>query len=70
MAWGGVNTLAQALQYIQSNYSEQEATTLWSRLRVYAISDQDDTGPWIRVNFPDVFYIVSVHAWNSYTVAT
>lgn len=70
VAWGGVNTLAQALQYIHNNYPEEEATSLRSRLRMYAISDQDDAGPWIRLNFPDVFYIVSVHAWNSYNAAT
>ncbi|KAL2277607.1 hypothetical protein FJTKL_15353 [Diaporthe vaccinii] len=65
-AWGGINTLAQALQYIQHNYSADEAAALRSRLRVYTISDQDDSGPWIRANFPDIFYIVSIHAWNSY----
>lgn len=70
MAWGGINTLAQALQYIQDNHSEQDAAVLRSRLRVYAISDQDDAGPWIRLNFPDIFYIVSLHAWNSYGMAT
>lgn len=68
--WGGTNVLAQALQYIQQTYSEDDATALRSRLRVYAISDQDDTGGWIRNNFPDVFYIVSIHAWNSYSLAT
>jgi hypothetical protein len=36
---------------------------------VYAISDQDDTGPWIRANFPDVVYIASVHGWNQYGLA-
>lgn len=70
MAWGGVNTLAQALQYIQDTYSDQDAADLRSRLRVYSISDQDNTGPWIRASFPDVFYIVSVHAWNAYYMAT
>lgn len=70
LVWGGANTLAQALQHIQTNYTEATAADLRSRLRVYAISDQDDTGPWIRATFPDVFYIVSVHAWKSYRVAT
>jgi hypothetical protein len=69
-AWGGINTLAQALQYIQDNYSADDAAALRSRLRVYAISEQDDSGPWIRANFPDVFYIVSIHAWNSYYAST
>ena len=29
-----------------------------SKLRVYTISDQDDAGPWIRREFPTLFYIV------------
>lgn len=69
-AWGGVNTLAQALQHLDNNYNATVAADLRSRLRVFTISDQDDTGPWIRTHFPDVFYIVSVHAWNSYVSAT
>lgn len=50
--------------------SASEAATLRSRIRLYTISDQDDTGPWIRARYPDVFYIVSIHAWNEYQAAT
>ncbi len=57
--WGGVNTLAQALHKIKSTKPEKEAQRLISKLRVYTISDQDDSGVWIRKNFPEVFYIVS-----------
>ena len=57
--WGGVNTLAQALYKIQNTKTETELNTLISKLRVYTISDQDDSGIWIRNNFPDLFYIVS-----------
>lgn len=57
--WGGVNTLAQALYTIQASKSKAEAERLISKLRVYTISDQDDSGQWIRVNFPNIFYIVS-----------
>ena len=57
--WGGVNTLAQALYKINETKSKKEAKKLISKLRVYTISDQDDSGLWIRINFPDVFYIVS-----------
>jgi hypothetical protein len=57
--WGGANTLAQALFRIRADRPEAEARRLVSRLRVYTISDQDDSGPWIRANFPDLFYIVS-----------
>jgi hypothetical protein len=57
--WGGVNTLAQALYTIEKTKSEEEAKRLMAKLRVYTISDQDDSGIWIRNNFPDLFYIVS-----------
>jgi hypothetical protein len=57
--WGGVNTLAQALYKIEKTKSKQEAKRLIAKLRVYTISDQDDSGVWIRNNFPDLFYIVT-----------
>jgi hypothetical protein len=57
--WGGVNTLAQALFKIKNTKSEKEASELIAKLRVYTISDQDDSGIWIRNNFPNLFYIVS-----------
>ena len=57
--WGGVNTLAQSLHKIQKTKSKKEAKRLIAKLRVYTISDQDDSGIWIRNNFPDLFYIVS-----------
>lgn len=57
--WGGVNTLAQALHTIRATKSTEEAAEMIAKLRVYTISDQDDSGIWIRNNFPDLFYIVS-----------
>jgi len=57
--WGGSNTLAQALFKIRNTKTEDEQKLLISKLRVYAISDQDDSGIWIRNNFPDLFYVVS-----------
>jgi len=57
--WGGVNTLAQALYKIRQTRSEAKATELIGKLRVYTISDQDDSGAWIRREFPDLFYIIS-----------
>jgi hypothetical protein len=57
--WGGVNTLAQALHQIDRTRSPDEIRRLISKLRVYTISDQDDSGAWIRKTFPDLFYIVS-----------
>ncbi|KAH7033171.1 uncharacterized protein B0I36DRAFT_240680 [Microdochium trichocladiopsis] len=69
LCWGGTNVLAQVLLYIKNTYPPAEAAAYRSRIRVYAISDQDDTGAWIRAQFPDVFYIASVHGWNQYGLA-
>lgn len=68
--WGGTNVLAQVLLRIEKLYSADEAAKLRSKLRVYTISDQDDTGPWIRHRYPDIFYIASIHGWNHYGLAT
>ena len=57
--WGGVNTLAQALHKIKHTRTEAVAKRLIAKLRVYTISDQDDSGAWIRNTFPELFYIVS-----------
>jgi hypothetical protein len=58
-AWGGVNTLAQALYRMEKNLPREELDRLVAKLRVYTISDQDDSGYWIRKNFPKLFYIVT-----------
>ncbi len=65
--WGGANTLAQALHKIQSTRGESETRRLLAKLRVYTISDQDDTGIWIRTRFPDLFYIVSPGGYGAGT---
>ena len=57
--WGGPNVLAQALWKVRETRSKKQVEAFESKLRVYTISDQDDTGPWIRKNFPGVFYVVS-----------
>ena len=57
--WGGPNTLAQALWKIEKTKNKKEAARLISKLRVYTISDQDNSAIWMRNRFPDLFYIVS-----------
>ena len=57
--WGGVNTLAQALYRLDQSRSKSEVRRMVAKLRVYTISDQDDSGIWIRKNFPGLFYVVS-----------
>ena len=56
--WGGANTLAQALHHVRSTRPPAEVDTLVRKLRVYSISDQDDAGPWLRREFPSLFYVV------------
>lgn len=58
-AWGGANVLAQALWKVRATRSPQELAAFISKIRVYTISDQDDSAPWIRREFPNLFYIVS-----------
>lgn len=57
--WGGANTLAQALKRARATRTPEQVAKLVAKLRVYSISDQDDAGPWIRREFPDLYYIVS-----------
>ncbi|CBX91495.1 similar to signal peptide [Plenodomus lingam JN3] len=69
LCWGGTNTLASALLKIDDDFDPDDSKRLLSRLRVYSISDKDDTGAWIRNSFPDIFYIASIHGWNQYGLA-
>jgi hypothetical protein len=57
--WGGPNVLAQALWKVRATRSPEAVERFVAKLRVYTISDQDDSGPWIRREFPNLFYIVS-----------
>ncbi|HXD79407.1 MAG TPA: nucleoside hydrolase-like domain-containing protein [Puia sp.] len=66
--WGGPNTLAQALWKIRNTLSEAEAARIYKKVRIYTISDQDDSGPWMRKTFPSIFYVVT--PGYNYTHAT
>lgn len=48
--WGGSADLAQALNGLRDHPS-------LNTVRVHAIGDQDSTGPWIKAQFPSLFYI-------------
>jgi Cellulose-binding Sde182, nucleoside hydrolase-like domain/Cellulose-binding protein Sde0182, C-terminal domain len=56
--WGGANTLAQALLHARQTRKSEDVERIVEKLRIYSISDQDDAGPWIRREFPALFYIV------------
>ncbi|MBN8471096.1 DUF1593 domain-containing protein [Corallococcus exiguus] len=61
--WGGAHDLAQALYDVRASRTAAGLATFLSRLRVYAIADQDKTsgtqgtGEWIRANFPTLRYV-------------
>lgn len=57
--WGGVNVLAQALWKVRQTRTPEALDKFVSKIRVYTISDQDNSAFWIRKEFPDLFYIVS-----------
>jgi hypothetical protein len=63
--WGGTNTLAQTLWKVRETRTPQELAKFISRLRVYTVSDQDNSGQWIRKEFPELFYIVSPGGYYS-----
>lgn len=70
--WGGANTLAQALWDVKYTRSPEELERFVAKLRVYTIADQDDSGRWLRITFPGLFYIVSPSSVDSreYYLAT
>mgnify|MGYP001588048268 FL=1 len=70
--WGGPNVLAQALWKVRETRSAEALEAFVSKLRVYTISDQDDSGPWLRKSFPGLFYIASpgYHSGGAYHFAT
>lgn len=67
--WGGANTLAQALWKVSQTRTPEEVKAFVSKLRVYSISDQDDAGPWLRAEYPKLWWIASIHAFNAYPQA-
>ncbi|KAF2798172.1 DUF1593-domain-containing protein, partial [Melanomma pulvis-pyrius CBS 109.77] len=68
-AWGGSNTLATALWHINRTRSAEDLHDFTSKIRVYSISDQDDTGPWIRYNFPAMRYVATRAGFSQYSPA-
>ncbi|CCH43385.1 putative secreted protein [Wickerhamomyces ciferrii] len=69
LVWGGPNVLAEALKHLSETKPKDEVDLIISKLSVYTISDQDNTGPWIRFTYPKLRYIASLHAFNHYLKA-
>ncbi|HKB03923.1 MAG TPA: nucleoside hydrolase-like domain-containing protein, partial [Gemmataceae bacterium] len=57
--WGGTTEFAQALWRVRHDRTPDQRKAFLRKLRVYSIGHQDDTGPWIIKEFPDLFYVLS-----------
>lgn len=68
--WGGSVDLAQALWDVKKERTPEAVAKFIQKIRVYSISDQDNTGAWIRRNFPEMTWISSLHAYNDYWLST
>lgn len=67
--WGGINTIAEALYTLRTTRSSAELDAFVAKLRIYAISDRDNAGPWVRAQFPQIPYVVSLLGFNQYGLA-
>ncbi|MBK8503710.1 MAG: DUF1593 domain-containing protein [Saprospiraceae bacterium] len=64
LAWGGANTIAQALWTVQQTRTTEELKTFISKIRVYDLAGQDDAGAWMGKTFPDLFIIRNMVAYK------
>lgn len=64
-AWGGMNTVAQAVWKVKHTRTEKELERFINKLRIYDVLGQDDAGAWIAHNFPEIVYIRNkeVYGW-------
>ncbi len=64
-AWGGINTVAQALYKLKNTADEGKFKEYISKLRIYDILGQDDAGAYIAKNYPELIYIRNkeVYGW-------
>lgn len=65
-AWGGMNTIAQALWKVKNTRSEAAFKKFTKKIRIYDVLGQDDAGAWIAKNLPEVLYIRNkeVYGWG------
>ncbi len=64
-AWGGMNTIAQAIWKVKNTRSEKDFERFSSKIRIYDVLGQDDAGAWIAKNFPRITYIRNdkIYGW-------
>ena len=65
-AWGGMNTIAQALWKVKHTRNEKDFKKFSAKIRIYDILGQDDAGAWFAKNFPEIVYIRNkeVYGWG------
>ena len=65
-AWGGMNSIAQALWKVKHTRSENDLKKFTAKIRIYDVLGQDDAGAWIAKNFPEIVYIRNkeVYGWG------
>ncbi|UJH91653.1 DUF1593 domain-containing protein [Antarcticibacterium sp. 1MA-6-2] len=64
MGWGGMNTVAQAIWKVRETRSPAELEKFLSKLRLFDILGQGDSGAWIARNFPEVLYIRATEVYD------
>ena len=64
LAWGGANTIAQALWTVIHTRNEEAINKFVSKIRIYDLAGQDDAGAWIAKTFPGIYIIRNVLAYK------
>ncbi|MDO8587714.1 MAG: DUF1593 domain-containing protein [Armatimonadota bacterium] len=62
--WGGARELAQAISKMERGGDTARLAAFRSKVRVYAIGDQDAGCAWIKTHHPNAFYITARHAYR------
>jgi len=57
--WGGQTDFAQALWQVKHTRDEAGYRAFIQKVRIFDIADQDGIAPWMRKEFPGLFYILS-----------
>jgi len=60
LAWGGTRELAQAIWKVKEDRTASQLDTFISRIRLYSISLQDESLPWLISEYPDLFIIRTI----------
>lgn len=64
LAWGGANTIAQAIFTVSESRSPEELKKFLSKIRVYDLAAQDDAGAWMAKTYPQLFIVRNVLAFK------